>query len=627
MDGYAGTILTVNLSDGRVKKDPLPEDLVRDWIGGEGIGAKLLWDRIKPGTDPLSPESALIFTTSAFTGTVFPPGSRLFLSFKSPLTGLYGQNAMGGSFAPQLKLAGYDVLIVEGKAEKPVYIFIDDDEVQIKDAGHLWGKLGEEVDELLREEIGDRRVEVIRIGPAGENLNRLACITSSINRALARGGNGAVMGSKNLKAIAARGTGRIPVHDKAGLGEVAARVYKSCRESPAGAALGKYDTHIVHGLYAVNQSIPSHHWQQGYWEKAEKLFHEPIAEQLFTGESSHCPGCPIKAGKVLSPKKGPYQGHKVSVMAGEVWAWGNNLMIDDLDVLSELWYQGAQNGVDLHSAAEWPLWLAECQERGILTPKDCGGLEVKFGDGQSVLRLLEAIFAREGFGDLLAEGPKIAAERIGKGSEEYVMHTKGAPLASQEFRANKSLLLTAAVEERAGFGHRNYTWPVVWLGNLMPEITGLTEKPDALEEKGIAKWLKPYREALPGISNTMGGCHLLWWFTFSSTDVVEGYKYLTGRDISIKDALKVGERTINLARAFNCREGFSRKDDTMPKRILTEPIHGGPQDGARVKDFEAMLDEYYTEAGFDIESGWPTRAKLEELELKDVVEELYVKGI
>lgn len=622
MDGYAGTILTVNLSDGSVSKEPLPDDLVREWIGGEAFGARLLWEKLKPGTDPLSPESPLIFTTSVFTGTAFPPGGRLFLSFKSPLTGLYGQNAMGGNFAPLLKLAGYDVLIVEGKAQKPVYIFIDDDEVQVRDAGHLWGKLGEETDELLREEIGDRRIEVLRIGPAGENLNRLACIGSGINRALARGGNGAIAGSKNLKAVAVRGSGSVPVHDKAGLGEVATRVYKACRDT-MGPAIGEYDTHIVHGIFAMNQSIPTHHWQQGYWEKADRLFHEPMKEQLFTGESSHCWGCPIKAGKVLSPKKGPYQGHKVTVMAGEVWGWGNNLMIDDLDVLSEMWYRGAQYGVDLHSAPEWPMWLAECQERGILTPQDCGGLEVKFGDADSVFRLLEAIFAREGFGDVLAEGPKRAAEQVGKGSEEYVMHTKGAPLASQEFRANKSLLLTASVEERAGFGHRNWTWPVVWYGRLMPEITGLTEKPDPLEEKGIAKWLKRYREALPGISNTMGGCHLLWWFSFSSEDVVEGYRHLTGRDMSVKDALKVGERVINLARAFNCREGFSRKDDSMPNRILSEPIQGGPRDGVRVEDFDAMIDEYYTEAGFDLETGWPTRAKLEDLDLAEAADQLY----
>ena len=626
MYGYAGTILTVNLTDGSSKKEPLGEEFVRDWIGGEGFGAKLLWDRIKPGTDPLSPENVLIITTSAFSGSVFPPGSRTLVNYKSPLTGFYGQNGMGGSFAPFLRFAGYDVLIIEGKAEKPVYIFIDNDEVEIRDASHLWGKLGSETDELLRDEIGDTNVQIIRIGPAGEKLNRLACMTSGYNRAFGKGGNGAVAGSKNLKAIAVRGRGSIPAYDPAGLKQVSTRVYRSCREG-VGALLSQYHLHFGNSMYAVTMGIPSRHFQQGFWDKGESLYHENLMEKLYTGEDYYCWGCPPRSGKVLSPKKGPYKGHKVDVKIEADWAWGYNMMIDDLDALCEIWHLCGEYGVDINGSAEWAEWLAECQERGILTPKDCGGLEVRYGDGESCIRLLKAIFAREGFGDLLAEGPKIAAETVGKGTEQYVMHCKGSPLEAEEFRADKALLLSTATTERGGCVNRGWTYGVNYANILQSDVTGLTEKPDPLEEKGVAKWMKPYKEMVPGILNTMGGCLILWWFgRFTAGDVVEGYRHLTGRDISIEEGLKVGEKVINLSRAFNAREGFSRKDDTMPQRFLSEPVNGGPMDGARVEDFDAMIDEYYTEAGFDLEAGWPTRAKLEELELKDVADELYAGG-
>ena len=623
MNGYAGTILTVNLSSGRITKDTLRDDLVRDYIGGEGFGSRLLWEKVKPGTDPLSPDNVLILSTTAFSGTVFPPGSRTILNYKSPLTYAYGENGMGGSFAPYLKFAGYDVLVIEGKADKPVYIFIDNEDVQIRDAAHLWGKLAGETDALLHEEIGDTNLEIIRIGPPGENLNRLACMTAGYNRAFGKGGNGAVAGSKNLKAIVVRGRGVISAHDPAGLKEVGTRVYNNYRQ---GFTAMIKDTHIhfLSSPYMMTMGIPVRHFQQCDWESGDKLYWEPIKEQLYTGEDYYCWGCPARAGKVLAPKKGPYQGHKVDAKVEAVWSWGYNLMIDDLDVLCEIFYRCAQNGVDINGSAEWAGWLAECQERGILTPADCGGLEVKFGDGESCLRLLDAIFAREGFGDVLAEGPKIAAERVGKGSEKYVMHSKGSPLEAEEFRSDKALLLGTATQERGGSVNRTWTYALSYAGVVHSDITGLTEKPDPMEEKGISTWFKPFKEAVPGIFNTMGGCVILWWpGGVTATDVVEGYKHLTGRDVSVEEGLKVGERIINLARAFNAREGIGRKDDTMPERIVSEPMKGGPNDGKKVENLDAMIDEFYTACGWDLETGWPSQAKLQELGLTDAVEQLY----
>ncbi len=663
MIGYAGAMLTVDLTKGVSRKEPLREDLIKDYIGGEGFAARILWEKMPVGTDPLSPDNLLIFATTALTGTDFPSGSRTILCYKSPLTGCYGQNAMGGYFAPALKWAGYDLLIIQGKSERPVYLFIDNDKVEIRDAAGLWGKLGLETDKLIKEEIGDPDIQIIRIGPAGESLNRLACITSGFNRAFGKGGNGAVAGSKNLKAIVVRSREqKIPVHDQRGMAAIAPKVTGKASRG-VGALITKSQIHWLSVIFEGTVGIPTRHFQQSAWKDGKKLYDDRIMKKLFTGEEYSCWGCPVGAGKVLSPKKGPYQGHKVDAKVEATWAWGWNLMIDDPDVLCEIFYLCAEYGVDINGAAEWAGWIAECQERGVLTPEDCGGLEVKFGDGESCIKLLKVIFAREGIGDLLAEGPKIAAEKIGKNSEQYVVHSKGSPLEAEDFIADKALLLGTATQEKGGSVNRNWTYPItyavglpslrgtgflirrirpifqilkttmnrdffsIFRDALHPDITGLTRRHDPRKnEAGIAKWLKPYKEAVPGILNTMGGCLILWWFGgMENSRVVEGYKYLTGREISIKEGLKIGEKIINLARAFNAREGFNRSHDTMPRRFLTEAVQGGPNHGVRVENFDAMVDEFYNECGFDLKTGWPTPSKLEELGLKDVADQLYQK--
>ena len=417
MYGYAGKTLTVNLTDGEIKKEPLREDLINEYIGGEGFSARLLWERLKPGIDPLSPENILIFSTTALSGTNFPAGSRTILCFKSPLTGLYGESSIGGNFGAYLKFAGYDILIIEGKAKKPVYLYIDNEKVEIRDATKLWGKLTSETDELLKEKIAGNNVDIIRIGPAGEKLNRLAAITSGYNRAFGRGGAGAVAGAKNLKAIAVKGMGELSSFEPDELERVSFEIEERCRKRNK--LLTRTQIHFLTPIFEKTVGIPVRHWQQSGWEGGRNLYQDRIMK-MYTGEDTYCWKCPAKSGKVLMSKK--YGEHKLDVKVEAVWAWGHNLMINDLDDLLEILYLCAQYGVDANGSAEWAGWLAECQERGILTPEDIGGLDVKFGDGKSCIKLLKAILNREGFGDVLAEGPKIAAEKIGEGSEKYVMH-------------------------------------------------------------------------------------------------------------------------------------------------------------------------------------------------------------
>jgi aldehyde:ferredoxin oxidoreductase len=619
MKGYAGKILRVDLSRGSVREEDLRDDFVEEYIGGEGFAAKLLWDEVKPGTEPFSPANELIFSTTALTRTSFPGASKTILCFKSPLTNFYGETAMSGDFAPYLKSMGYDALMVSGRAKEPVYLWIGKD-VEIRDAAKVWGKLAGETDEVIRKETGDK-ASIIRIGPAGENLNRLAVITSGYNHAFGKGGNGAVAGSKKLKAIVVEeGKGRgFEVYDPEKFRQYSSKVTDRCTHRFK--LLSMNYMHWLVPVFEKTISIPVHHWQSGEWPQSRNLYHDKVMEK-WSGKNTGCWGCPIGRQKVIRNE----YGHEVNVKLEAMMSWGYNFMIDNLDDLFEIFYMCAQNGVDINGSAEWAGWVGECLEKGILKPEDLDGLEVKFGDGKSAIKLLDKIFKREGIGDILAEGPKIAAEKLHRG-EELVMHVKGAPLEGEEYRASKAFLLGIAVQEKGGSVNRNWTFPINFVGGYWP---GVQEKKvtDPLEEKGNAQWVKRYRESMITPYNTVGGCFILGWMGvafngYDARDPLEAYKYLTGREISVEEGLKIGERIINLSRAFNAREGFSRKDDSVPERFLKEPVRGGINDGAKVEDFDGMIDEFYTECGFDLETGWPTRAKLEELGLTDVADTLY----
>lgn len=622
--GYAGKMLTVNLAAKRIVKEPLREDLVRNYLGGEGFTARLLWEKVKPGIDPLSPENVLIFAPTALTGSLIPTASRSSIGFKSPLSGFYGTGMMGAKWSPYLKFASYDVLTIEGKAEKPVYIFIEDERVEIRDAGRLWGKTCSETNELLRNEIGNREVKILCIGPGGERLLRNACIMSDY-RAFGKGGSGAVMGSKNLKAITIQGSGSISQYDYEGVRDIFLKINKGIEENQFCQMEKQYSSHIFNAAFATTHGFGVRHFQEGWWDKGENFYHDNLKESLFTGEDYSCWGCTIKCGKIMAPKKGPYKAHRTETKAEAAWCWGWKNMIAEPEVVCEIVHLLNEYGVCVNSASEWAGWIQECQEKGILTPEDTGGLSIKFGDGEACIKLLKLTFNREGFGDIMAEGVKRAAEKLGKGSEKYAMHVKGVELEGDGWRGGKASMLSCATAERGASVMRPMAWPVTHYGVIMPDVTGLTKiSPHAREEKGFAKWFKPFKEATLGVANSLGACLFVFLLeAITATDLVEAYKYWSGRELDVKEALRVGERIICLSRAFNARESFGRKDDTMPERFLTEPMRGGPMDGNQVESFDAMLDEYYTESGFDLKTGWPTRAKLGELGLKDVADEIY----
>jgi aldehyde:ferredoxin oxidoreductase len=578
---------------------------------------------VPPKADPLGPNNAIVFASAPLNGTAFPAGSRGTVVFKSPETGTISMSNMGGHWGARMRMAGYECVAVIGKADKPKYIMIEDDKVEIRSADHLWGKDIPALQEALEKEIGDPKIEVISIGPAGEKLVLLSCVANH-TRFAGKGGGGAVMGSKNLKAVVIRTKGKVEVKDSERLKEISKTVTKIMSEAPPIQMLKKGSSASYNQAVFEAQDFGHKHFQEAGWTD-EKLYMDNICEKLQEG-SNACYACPIGCGVTYRIKEGEFKSTEEfgGPMAEAYWNWGWKCGITDVNAIAKVSELCNKNGICVNSASELAAWIMECQEKALMTAEDTGGLELTWGDGPGSVKMMEMMISREGFGDVLAEGVKRASEKVGKGTEEYAFHVKGMELDGDEWRQNKASALTAATAERGATVVRPWGFPID-MGLLFTEVTGLTEKPDANSEKGIAKWYKPYKE-FTVVSNCVGVC--LYPALFNIPDIhqtLEGFTAVTGHEINIQEYLKIGERTICVQRAFNAREGFDRKDDTLPKRILNEPIKGGKFDGRRINDLDGMLDEYYQESGFDKKTGWPTREKLEELGLKDVADELYLE--
>lgn len=614
-------MICVDLTIERIETFPLRENLTRDYMGGEGIGSRLLWEMMRPHTDALSPNNTIVFATAPLNGTIFPAGPRGCIVFKSPETGTISMSNIGGHWTAQLKFAGYDLIAVTGKAKRPVYLWIDDENIKLEYADKIWGKTIPDMQKMLKEEMGDPNMQILGIGPGGERLVRMANIVNDV-RFAGKGGGGAVMGSKNLKAIAMRGTGMVPVNDLERLRDVSFAIMEAMNKSELIQSLKKFSSAAFNQTVAEIQDFGYKHFQEGGWKDGHKLYIDQIDKAL-SEEHIACYGCPIGCGVISQAKKGPYKGTRTSgPMAEAYWNWGWKCGISDLEAICKITELCNSNGVCVNSTAELAAWVMECQERGLLSTEETGGLTLSWGDGEGSVQMVEMLIERKGFGHILAEGVMRAAEKMGHNTEEYAMHVKGMELDGDEWRQNKASALNAAVAERGASVTRPWGFPLD-MGLIFPEVTGLKEKPDTSIEEGMAKWFKPFKE-FHIAANCVGVCLYPALFNIPNVyQTMEGYNAITGRTIDLQEYLKIGERTICMQRAFNAREGFGRKDDTLPKRILTEAVRGGPADGQSIKDFDGMLDEYYEESGFDKKTGWPTRDKLEALGLKDVADELY----
>jgi aldehyde:ferredoxin oxidoreductase len=618
--GYTGKLLRINLTEKTAKEEALKAGVAEDFIGGAGLGIKYLYDEVAPGTDPMGAANKLIFAPGPFTGTAVPCASRMAVVSKSPLTGAVGMGLSGGQFPAEMKFAGWDAIIVEGKAEKPTYITIKDAAVRFRDAGHVWGTFTGDCQQIIKNDLGDQNTRVICIGPAGEHLSKMACLINE-RRAVGRKGLGAVMGSKNLKAIAIRGTGTVPIASEERYKAGRTAMLKTMKDSPVlYPEFAKNGTPMVVDLLGAMGMLSAKNWSAtGEFVPVEGL--GVAAQNSRKIGKEHCYNCPVGCSQMKIAKAGPYAGTLTEGPEFEtIYSFGSGVGIADLDTVIAADRLSDELGIDTMSAGVTIGFAMELFEKGILTPADTGGLDLRFGNEDAMMTVLRLMAYREGIGDLLADGTKAASARIGKGSEKYAMHIKGLELPAYDVRGAKAHGLSLATSYTGADHNRGYAFQEIFGVPVPFEVDRF-----AIEGKGkLTKWNQDVRAATCD-------CAPMCAFLLDTAMPAEGtvntarlMEGITGLTFSPEEIEKVGERVNNLAKAFNVREGFTRADDVFPERLMTEPLKQGASKGQMISkaDLDKMLDEYYRERGWDVETGMPTRAKLVELRLGYVADAL-----
>jgi len=619
---YAGSILFIDLSNGKITKEPT-SSFSRQFIGGRGINTKLLYDNVPPEVDALDPRSLLLFGTGPLGGTTCPSSSRIEVTGKSPITGLLGTSGIGGHAPVELKFAGYDHIAITGKADKPVYIWISNEHVEIRDASGLWGKDTYTVPALIREELGDPEVKVLCIGPAGENLVRYATVQSGIGNGAGRTGMGAVMGSKNLKAIAIRGTRGLKL---ANPGEYLAKSQEAYQQILKHPKAIEYKTY---GMARTEDDSLTHagthraqNFQRSAWEGEEDV--SPYAfQKKHLVRRLGCFGCPVACKDVYNLP---------GIGAGAIYCFFHFHMTW-ITLLADMnaWYESSllcqKLGIDVISLGDILAWTMELHQRGIITAKDTDGIPMEWGSREAIIGMADKIVRREGFGDVLADGIIPAARKVGRGSEEFAMHVKGLPMQNYPFNSSPAWALAGAVGARGDAQKVCCPWEEFpWMPTKQATATSKYEgKAASLIENEHEQNLADY----------LGFCRML------STSVNVGvpkelgvkrftelYSIGTGLSISHEEVIEAIDRGLDLGRAYDCREGLTREQDRIPKRFLNTPVTEGPKKGEMVEErkLEQMKSEYYALKGWDVATGVPTRETLEKRGLSDVADDLERRG-
>ncbi len=620
--GWTGTIVEVDLSAQAVHRRDLTEDLAYGYLGQAGINARLLYDRVSPSTDPYSPAAPLIFGVGPLGGTLAPCSGRFSVTFKSPLTGIFGDANCGGHWGAELKLAGYDHLVITGKARHPVYLWIDNDHVEIRDARPFWGKDTWDTDELVREDIGERTAQVAYIGPAGENLVRFAAIICNHARAAARCGPGAVMGAKNLKAIAVRGDRGILVADKAALQEAVAEAVGAILADPL------YESAKTHGTLAITPLaqalgfLPTRNFQESTFSGAEKLGGEAFWK-LYGVRHKGCYNCPVACSRYYEVAAGPHaatrgEGPEYETIA----ALGSKCGNDNFAAILHANTLCNQLGLDTISTGNTLAWAMELREKGILSREQLDGIDLCFGNDAAMIALIRKIALREGVGDLLAEGACRAARKVG--GADLVVHSKGLDYPAVDIRGTKGMALSFSVSPRGGDHLKGLSLyevaPALYADAIRAE-TGISVTPDYWLRYETKAALMRWHENWHCVVDSLGLCKLegIALKPLQPSHFRRMLAAATGWQIPVEELEKIGERIWNLERLFNVREGMGRADDLPPRRLLEEPVATGPARGERLDrgKYERMLGEYYRLRGWDPATGVPTAQRRRELGLDE----------
>ncbi|MBM3133741.1 MAG: aldehyde ferredoxin oxidoreductase family protein [Chloroflexi bacterium] len=627
-DDLLGDVLYVDLRTGEARREPFTIDLLKGYIGGRGYSARLLWDMVKPGTDPLGPENVLIFSAGPLTGTAVPCSGRTSVTCKSPATGFYLKSNVGGGFGGDLKYSGYSHVVFTGCSEKPVYLWLDDEKVELRDASHLWGKDVLETTALMKEELGDPEIKVACIGPAGENLVSFAAIMTSNYNAAARGGPGAVMGSKRLKAIAVRGTKALGVACPVAFGQCLKDTWKALRTDSGVPRSHKYGT--SGGIATLNELhlAPSYNFQQGYFEEADKIGGQQLIEGGYLKRRVACYSCPLGCHRYVEIDQGKYHGTFSGGPEYEtVQALGSGCGVSNIEAIIKANSLCNRYGLDTISTGSVIQWLMECHQRGLSFDHD--GLDLSWGNDEAVVELVKRIAFREGVGDLLAKGLKRAAEQMGQDSYKWAIQAKGLEQSRVETRSAYGYALAFAVNPR---GPDHLMTETVAEFGLSPEarevirsITGSEEYANShlIEKRAeIVRW----HEDIYALTECLGMC------VFTSTGkyfmnperMAELLSAAVGEHFDAERLMALGRKIVTLEKCFNVREGATRHDDTLPWRLMHEEQRDLPGRDAinSPEKMSKMLDEYYALHGWDKETSWPTRDTLEALDLSDVADQL-----
>jgi aldehyde:ferredoxin oxidoreductase len=619
-EGYAGRWLAVDLTTGSIGKRDLDPELAEEYLGGNGFGVRLLWDHVGPEVDALAPENLLIFATGPLCGTSAPTSGRFEVIGKSPLTGIYGDSNAGGFFGPELKFAGWDYIVFSGRAERPVYLHIHDDQVELREAGPLWGLTTSQTEQALQEQLGDAKIKVAAIGPAGENQVRFAGIQVTSQRSAARSGLGAVMGSKNLKAIAVRGHSRVSLADPSRFKELTKSFVERLRQNPVYAPVHEHGTPGITAMMNALGRFPTKNFQMGSFADIDAIDADALHDRAFVRHMG-CYACPVACDALYRVPSGPYAGTELhSVEYETLSSLGAGILNPDLDSILHMNKLCDDLGLDTISAGRCISFAMELWERGILTAEDTGGLTLEWGNIDVATQLLKMMAQREGFGALLAEGVRRAAETIGRGADASAMHIKGMEIPGQDGRAQRSMGLAQATASR-GADHLK-AFPTIdetgypdearrrYGEEYLPELA----QPLATKHKPM---LVKDGEDFGAVIDSVGLCKSGGTFVMAELywdDIAQALEAATGMDMPVEKLKQIGERIYNLQRCYNVRHGITRADDRLPRRFSEEPSPSGNAEG-QVIDLEPMLDEYYALRRWDVATGVPQPETLEALGL------------
>ena len=590
-DAYADTFVTIDLSTGSSSTLAVPDSLKQDFIGGKGFGAKLLAARLSPGTDPLGPENMLMFMTGPLTGTS-APAMRGCVVTKSPLTHLFLDSYFGGSFAPEIKYAGYDGIIITGRAEKPVYLWIDDEKVEIRDADHLWGLDILETNRRIKAECNDDTIKIANIGPAGENRVLFALIACEFNRQAGRAGAGAVMGSKNLKAVAVRGSRLVRIHDPRRFKKACEKALGELPASPDVQTLKQGGTAASVEFASETGLLPCRNYQFGTFDKAAALGDQGQQKHLWLGTNA-CMGCPIGCAKIGAIRTGKYKGMVTDIVEYESAAlMGSNLGISDIRAVAHLVKLCDLLGLDTMSGGSLISFAMEACQKGLLSPPT--GIDLTFGNVAAAEHLIRVMaFQKSGLGKLLAKGVRAAAEEIGGSAADLALHTKGLETPAWGPRGMSGMGLAYMTADRGGCHQRGFTVPY--------ELAGEWEgrKIDPLSPEGKAEMVIALQNYSAG-TDTLVKCDF-GSFGISADTYADLLSAATGTDFSADIFNQVGERIWNLTRQFNLDQGMDPASDTLPRRFVQDPLPDGPAKGHKIseKDMAVMRQAYYTARGWD----------------------------